>query len=104
MELTRKLWPFSGLSRFCRTKPRLPIQGSLFEASIAGPEQALVSRAYFSMPARLNRRTGYVISRSLVTFNTNNVVIVNMKGSYSTITMYMWGTQHTHGADSHFQL
>ena len=40
MELTRKLWPFCGLSRFCRTKPSLPIQGSLFEASIAGPEQA----------------------------------------------------------------
>ena len=36
---TEKPWPFSGLSRFCRMKPRLPIQGSLFEASIAGLEQ-----------------------------------------------------------------
>ena len=52
MELTRKLWPFSGLSRFCRAKPRLPLQGSLFEASYID----------------LNRRTGYVISRSLVLY------------------------------------
>ena len=36
---TKKPWPFSGLSRFCRMKPRLPIQGNLFEASIAGLEQ-----------------------------------------------------------------
>ena len=40
MEL-RSPGPFldHGLSRFCRMKPRLPIQGSLFEASIAGLEQ-----------------------------------------------------------------